>query len=245
MGLDVKEFIYILYVHINLIKMQKKSHKLCHYKEWTHFIAEIPSRNLNWQTAPASKGSGSHTHTHTLQRAACYLAKVAMKFLHSQQILPLLDQTRWGEFPTFLCCCWVLCQVEAHRSLSPERVFPNDTPHTHTPPPSLPHTTSLLLHATNPSLYYHILHLQSAGKRHECVCDCIQCVCMCGTAAQLALSHRHHVQTHIIQISDVLWGHLSTSVSFYPQTSTYCLSNEVPAGLRSWTLCWKPLPTFV
>lgn len=77
---------------------------------------------------------------------------------------------------------WVLCQVEAHRSLSPERVFPSDAP-----PPAQTHTHTLLLshsqtntpynllHTTNPfSLYCHIPHLQSAGKRlgRECVCDC-------------------------------------------------------------------------
>lgn len=110
------------YIYVNdhkLIKRKKKGF-------WVNFFSsEIP--NLVCLSL-------SHTHTHT--HILCGVGKSCY------EIPPEPKNRKTRGISCFCVCCWVLCQVEAHRSLSPERVFPSDSP----PPPCthpLSHTYTL------------------------------------------------------------------------------------------------------
>lgn len=112
-----------------------------------------------------------------------------MKFLHSQQILPLLDHTSGGEFPAFFlplaeCCVrWRPTEASAQSGFSPKAAT---HPHTHS-------KASLVLD-TNPfPVHYHIPCFQSAEKRrNRKLCEMRDH----GTVAQLGLSLSSSINTH-------------------------------------------------
>lgn len=154
----------------------------------TFLSSETPNTSgVGKQLQPARAVAHTHEHTHTTAGSVYYLAKVAMKFLHSQQILPLLDQTRRGEFPTFLrlaeCCVrWRPTEASTQSGFSPVTPPP---PHTHKP--SLPHTYTLqppscATHQPFPVITTYLIFSQldrDMTWEVMCVCVCVTAVCMC------------------------------------------------------------------
>ena len=86
------------------------------------------------------------------------MVSVALSDTHTNGPEPansLLIRQAEGNFGLFFV---LLCQVEAHRSLSPERVFPGDTPHpsshtlTHSSTSTVPHKHTSLASLANSCL---------------------------------------------------------------------------------------------
>lgn len=190
--LCINYYIYEVLVHINLIKKKKQQHQLltllCHY--------ELAAEGANSSHALRSRFSllfGKSSYEIPPQPANT-------SFVRS-------DKTRGISY--FFQSHWVLCQVEAHRSLSPERVFPSDAP-----PPSQTHTLLLthsqtntpynLLHTTNPlfSLLPHTSASVSWKETWEGVCMglyivCSACVCR-GTMGLQYSWFYHIIQKHTL-----------------------------------------------
>lgn len=164
-------YLYTLYGH-KLIKLQKTKKTFCVTVKYEYIsVIRDTKYKRSWQTAPASQGSSSHaqTHTHTRSELGLLFGKSCYEIPPQPANTSFVRSDKTRGISYFSVSCRVLCQVEAHRSLNPERVFPSDTPppHTHTNPLSHTHTPYNLPPAPHTNPFPWLTHTSSSVSWKE------------------------------------------------------------------------------